>query len=187
MNTLTSNDLRIRRRLGTGVALGGMLCAVMGQLVGAPTARADDPLSELLNNVQAAVEIGNVYLNAAAMDFSAGLSIPGTSAGLIGLDNVLIAPEENALLDTVDALTNTPVHAVIGFEPLSGPTDWASALVQIQGFADAANVDFTQAANFMTAGDFPAAELLDIEGFNALWVEAPNAAILGLVESSLGF
>lgn len=184
---MTCNHLRIRFQLGAGAAVGGMLIAVIGQLVAAPTARADDPISELLNNVQLVTEIGTSYLNAAAMDFSAGYSIPGTSAGLIGLDNVLIAPEENVLLDTVDALTNTPVHAVIGFEPISGPTDWASALVQIQGFADAANVDFTQAANFMTAGDFAAAELLDIEGFNALWVEAPNAAILGLVESSLGF
>ncbi|UMB67939.1 hypothetical protein [Mycobacterium paraterrae] len=168
-----------------GVATAGLLFWGLSELAAAP-AHAD-PITDMLNNVEVVFNAGEQFFTLGDQYLAAGEPTYAVDAYLAGLDNTLIAPLENLYVDGIDALTNTPVASPFEIDPISpAPTDFAAVLTYAQAFYDIAQVDFTQATNLMTAGDFPAAELLEVAGSNALWLEAPNALILGLTESLFG-
>ncbi|OBK40780.1 hypothetical protein A5658_20700 [Mycobacterium sp. 1245111.1] len=176
-------DRRTKRLGAVAAATAGLTLWALSELAIAPIAHADDPLGDLLNNVQFAVAAGDSYLDAAQSYFSIGDVTLGAYNALPGLENLLIAPEENIFVDSIDALSNTAVNGPIEIGQVGIPLDWASTLTEVQGFTNTANIDFMQAVNLMTAGDLPAAELLEVAGFNSLWVDAPNAFILGVTEA----
>ena len=71
---------RQRRRAGATLVLaavsGGLLAAAMA---GSPTARADNPYTDIVNDVQNSITIGEADYSAAGTDFS---TAAGTNAGL---------------------------------------------------------------------------------------------------------
>src|ERR1700732_1701233 len=100
---------RQRRQAGTTLVLaaasGGLLAAAMA---GSPTARADDPYTDIVNDVQNSITIGQAYYSAAATDFS---TTGGTNAGLaaefLGFDNTFISSPDYVLLGLTAAATGT--------------------------------------------------------------------------------
>src|ERR1700738_1236024 len=103
---------RQRRRAGVTLVLaaasGGLLAAAMA---GSGTARADDPFTDIVNDVQNSITIGEADHSAAATDFSS--SPANTDAGLaeefLGFDNTFISPTDYTLLGLTAAATGTNV------------------------------------------------------------------------------
>jgi hypothetical protein len=187
----TTNDQpnvgRRRRRVNAGLASAGLFLWGLGELAMAPGAHAD-PITDTLNNVDTVFTVGEQFFTLGDQYLATGELTEALDGYLTGLDNTLFAPLENLYVDGIDALTNTSVASPFAIDAISPPpTDLAAALTDVQAYYDIAQVDFTQATNLMTIGDFPAAELLEVTGNNALWFEAPNALILGLTESLFGF
>ncbi|OBK40081.1 hypothetical protein A5658_23480 [Mycobacterium sp. 1245111.1] len=184
MNTTTSR--RGKHIAAVGAAAAGLLFWGLSELAVSP-AHAD-PITDTLNNVDVVFSAGEQFLTLGDQYLAAGEPTYALDAYLTGVDNTLFAPLENLYVDGIDALTNTPVASPFDIDAISpAPADFATALTDAQAYYDIAQVDFTQATNLMTVGDFPAAELLEVAGNNALWFEAPNALILGLTESVFGF
>jgi hypothetical protein len=168
-----------------GAATAGLFFWGLSELAAVP-AHADS-ITDTLNNVEVVFNAGEQFLSLGDQYLAAGEPTYALDAYLTGVDNTLFAPLENLYVDGIDALTNTQVASPFDIDAISpAPADFASALTDVQAYYDIAQVDFTQAANLMTAGDFPAAELLEVAGNNALWFEAPNAFILGVTESLFG-
>jgi hypothetical protein len=100
---------RQRRRAGGTLALaaacGGLLAAAMA---GSPTARADDPYTDIVTYVQNSIAIGEADYSAAATDFA---TAGGTNAGLaelfLGFDNIFISSPDYVLLGLTAAGTGT--------------------------------------------------------------------------------
>jgi hypothetical protein len=183
MNTTASP--RRNHIAAAGAAAAGLLFWGLSELTAVP-AHAD-PITDTLNNVEVVFNAGEDFLTLGNQYLAAGELTYAMDGYLTGIDNTLIAPLENLYVDGIDALTNTPVASPFDIDPISpAPADFATALTDAQAYYDIAQVDFTQATNLMTVGDFPAAELLEVAGNNALWFEAPNALILGLTESMFG-
>lgn len=183
MNATTSRRRNHIAALGTAAA--GLLFWGLSELAVAP-AHAD-PITDTLNNVDVVFSSGEQFFTLGDQYLAAGDLTYAVDAYLVGFDNTLFAPLENVYVDGIDALTNTPVASPFDIDPLSpAPADFASALTDAQAYYDIAQVDFAQATNFFNIGDFPAAELLEVAGNNALWFEAPNALILGFTESLFG-
>jgi hypothetical protein len=171
---------RQRRRAGTTLVLaaasGGLLAAAMA---GSPTARADD-FTDILTNVQNAVTAGEADYSTAATDLStAGETDAGLYAAVAGFDNIFVAPADYTLVGLVDGLTGTPDTGVsTDFFTTDTPdaTDLTSAGQQALESADfsSATADFSQAATFLSGGDFADAtlyaayaSLLDVYGAEA--------------------
>ncbi|UMB67937.1 hypothetical protein [Mycobacterium paraterrae] len=166
--------------------VGGLLIATMSQLASAPSAHADDPISDLLSNIQAATQTGVSDMSLAGDYLLNDHPVFALSASLAAFDNFLVAPEENIFIDSVDALTSDLIQGPLDFPATPIPDDWPSTVSAVQSYLEGAQFDFTDAANLFAGNDFAAGELTEIYGLNALLVEAPNAFILGLAESIFG-
>jgi hypothetical protein len=100
---------RPRRRTGTTLVLaaasGGLLAAAMA---GSPIARADDPFTDIANDIQSSFTIGEEEYSDAATAFA---TAGGTNAGLgdavAGFDNIFISPADYTLLGLTAAGTDT--------------------------------------------------------------------------------
>src|SRR5438270_5008915 len=100
--TRIGNDRTSRQRrraaatLALAAASGGLLAAAMA---GSPAASADDPFTDIVNDVQASIAAGQADYSAAATDFS---TAGGTNAGLaeefLGFDNTFISTPDYVLL-----------------------------------------------------------------------------------------
>src|SRR3984885_14361034 len=98
---------RQRRRAGATLVLaavsGGLLAAAMA---GSPTARADDPYTDIVNDVQGSITAGEADYTAAGTDFStAGETNEGLIASFAGFDNIFISPTDYTLLGLTAAGT----------------------------------------------------------------------------------
>ena len=139
---------RQRRRVGATLVLaaatGGLLAAAMA---GSPTARADDPFTDIVNDVQGSIAVGEADYSAAATDFStAGDTNDGLIAAFTGFDNLLISPADYTLLGLTAAVTNTDFSTFGNAFDVSdsGPTTAA-------GQAGDATADFANASSYFAA------------------------------------
>src|SRR6202012_5569363 len=90
-------------------AAGGLLAAAMA---GSPTARAAEPSTDIVTDVQHSITIGEGDYSAAATDFStAGDTNAGLVAAFAGLDNLLVSPTDYTLLGLTAAATGTDFSA----------------------------------------------------------------------------
>jgi hypothetical protein len=149
---------RQRRRAATTLALaaatGGLLAAAMA---GSPTARADDPFTDIVNDVQGSITLGEADYSAAATDFS---TAGDTNQGLIdvftGFDNLLISPGDYTLLGLTAAATNTDFS---GFDSAfsiddGGPTTAAGQTADAASDLANASSYFTDATSFLSNGEY---------------------------------
>jgi hypothetical protein len=150
---------RQRRRAGGTLALaaacGGLLAAAMA---GSPTARADDPYTDIVTYVQNSIAIGEADYSAAATDFA---TAGGTNAGLaelfLGFDNIFISSPDYVLLGLTAAATGTDFsHAGGAFTfdpalfPLTAPEELSNAATYL---ADASG-QLASATTHLLDGDF---------------------------------
>jgi hypothetical protein len=155
---------RQRRRAGTTLVLaaasGGLLAAAMA---GSPTARADNPYTDILNDVQGSITFAEGDFSAAGTDFStAGDTNEGLVAAFAGLDNLLISPADYTLVGLTAAATGTDFSnyddrffITYAGEPLTaaGQEGVASTdLSDMQGY-------LTDAGSSLSSGDYTDAAL----------------------------
>ena len=187
---MTSNIFRGYRTgdaVRAGVAVGGMLIATVGQLANAASAHADDPFTEMFDNVQLTISMADDSFVAGAAAF-AGDDIPqAMNFDLAGVESLLFGPSQDLFLNSVELLANAPLSSGTLIGELQGlPIDWADAVVQAQGLVGAAQFDFEDAALEFAAGDYVFAAGLDTAGADFLLFLVPNDLIIGAAESLFG-
>jgi hypothetical protein len=182
---------RQRRRAGAtlvmAAATGGLLAAAMA---GSPTARADDPYTDILNDSQGAITLGEADYTTAGTDFStAGDTNEGLINSFVGFDNIFISPADYTLLGLTAAATDTNFSSLSTYFNI--PTSDLNSLTAAGQEAIAttdlttAQGEFAEAGTALSSGDyFDAAFLSTIGGYlDVLGSEADTLA--GLF--SLGF
>jgi hypothetical protein len=183
---------RQHRRASTTLVLaaasGGLLAAAMA---GSPTARADDPFTDIANDVQASVALGESDYTAAGTDFS---SAADTNAGLIaafaGFDNIFISPGDYTLLGLTAAATGTDFSGYGGDFAISDATDPSNITAAGQeaiASADTSDAQtlFSDASSFLTGGEyFSALDYALVGGYDDLLAGQADT-LAGLF--SLGF
>jgi hypothetical protein len=168
-------DRTSRRRAGATLVLsaatGGLLAAAMA---GSPIARADDPYTDIANDVQASITAGEADYNAASADFAGGGDTDAGLANLVaGFDDIFVNPTDYTLLGLTAAGTDTDFSnysnwfdsdLLFGTTPLTATafSDEASTL-----FSTATN-DFEGALADLSSGDYFDAGLNAIDGS---WVD----------------
>src|ERR1700730_17954209 len=110
MTHIRNDRTRCQRRRAGGTlvlaaAAGGLLAAAMA---GSPVARADDPFTDIVNDVQGSIAVAEADYSAAATDFStAGDTNEVLIPPFTGVDTLLISPTDYTLLGLIAAATNT--------------------------------------------------------------------------------
>jgi uncharacterized Zn-binding protein involved in type VI secretion len=164
-------DRTSRRRAGATLVLaaatGGLLAAAMA---GSPVARADDPFTDIANDVQASITAGDADYTLAGEDFAGG---GDTDAGLVnlvaGFDDIFVNPAEYTALGLTAAGTGTDFGTygnwfdsdyLFGTIPLTATafSDEASTLFST------ATTDFEGALSDLSGGDYFDAGLNAIDG-----------------------
>ena len=182
---------RERRRAGStfvlAAATGGLLAAAM---VASPTARADDPFTDILYNVQASIIAGEAEFLIASNDFS---TAGDTNAGLIGLvgavDNTFIAPTDYVLTGLTDAATGTDASGLAGaFFLGDSPTaaDLTAAGQEAIASSDTTYGDgfLSEVPSALSSGDVADAVLLGAYGSFFADIVAPEADLLAALFSA---
>jgi hypothetical protein len=160
---------RQRRRVGATLALaaasGGLLAAAMA---GSPTARADDPFTDIANDVQTSIAAGQADYSAAGTDFS---TAGGTNAGLVeefaGFDNTFISPADYTLLGLTAAGTGTNFSGSESdflIAPALFPITAAEGQADATSYLSAASAEFTAALTALSGGEYFAATYEDLVG-----------------------
>jgi hypothetical protein len=149
-----------RRRAGATLVLaaatGGLLAAAMA---GSPTARADDPFTDISNDVQNSITAGEAQYTDAGTLFAVGTTAD-TNQGLIdsfaGFDNIFISPGDYTLLGLTAAGTGTDFSGSGGdfFVTDTGPTTAAGQTADATADLSAATNFFSEATSFFTGGNF---------------------------------
>jgi hypothetical protein len=154
---------RQRRRAGTTLVLaaasGGLLAAAMA---GSPIARADDPFTDIANDVQSSITAGEADYSDAATDYS---TAGGTNAGLVaefaGFDNLFTSPTDYTLLGLTAAGTGTDFSSYGGDFFVSEsifPLTAAGEQTESAGYLSDASADFTNATAALSGGEYFTAE-----------------------------
>lgn len=135
-------------------ATGGLLAAA---LAGSPTARADDPFTDISNDVQAVTALGESDYTAAATDFSTpGDTNEGLIAAFVGFDNIFFSPTDYTLLGLTAAGTGTDFSPYASAFELtdSGPTTAAGQAADAATDFSNASTYLTDAATFLSDGNY---------------------------------
>jgi hypothetical protein len=176
---------RQRRRAGTTLVLaaaaGGLLGAAMA---GSPTARADDPYTDIATYVQGALTTAEGDYTTAATDFStAGDTNAGLVALFAGFDNTFISPADYTLLGLVAAATDTDYSSSGGlFTIPDGPPAITAAGQEAlaSGYSSDASTYLTTGTSDISSGDYfgGVANYLLVGEYDVLSSEADSLAAL---------
>jgi hypothetical protein len=150
---------RQRRRPGATLALaaasGGLLAAAMA---GSPTARADNPYTDIVNDVQNSITIGEADYSAAGTDFStAGGTNAGLAAEFLGFDNTVISTPDYVLLGLTAAGTGTdfsPYGNAFDVGAFLFPLTAAGEQADATSYLSAASSAFTGALTLLSGGEY---------------------------------
>jgi hypothetical protein len=164
-NDRASRQRRAGAALVLATATGGLLAAAMA---GSPTARADNPYTDIVNDVQTSIAAGQADYSAAGTDFST----PGdTNAGLVeefaGFDNTFISPADYTLLGLTAAGTGTNFSGSESdflIAPALFPITAAEGQADATSYLTAASAEFSAALTALTGGEVFDATYLDLIG-----------------------
>jgi hypothetical protein len=136
--------------VGLSAAAGAFAAAAMMSAATAPTARADDPYTDILTDIQAEETAAAHAFTTASTDFATNADSPaGLTQLFIGLDDDLLGVPEDLHVGLVDALTNATVIPASDFE-ISFATP-ASLTASV-----------TEANNFYTEGNTLATDIVSL-------------------------
>jgi len=176
---------RQRRRAGTTLVLaatsGGLLAAAMAA---AATARADDPFTDIISDVQSSISAGEADFSAAATDFS---TASDTDEGLInllaGFDNTFVSPADYTLVGLTAAATGVDTSGLAGAFLIPGFTDQPLTQAGQDAIASAdmtqGQTDLADVASLLSGGDFADAALFGASASYLTDILAPEADLLG--------
>jgi hypothetical protein len=184
------HDLTSRRRqggiaVGLGAAVGGMLIAAMSQLATAPSAHAD-VVSDVVNDIQASIAIGESAFSQGASDFATGDAFDGLVFDVFGTDDILLAPSEDVTLVGFDGLSGLTEPQAVSFGLGIIPTDLSDGLQDAQNFILEGQGEFANAATEFANNQFASGLESAVDGFDTAFVYAPDDVIFGLAGSLLG-
>jgi hypothetical protein len=176
---------RQRRRAGATLVLaaatGGLLAAAMA---GSPTARADNPYTDIVNDVQNSITIGEADYSAAATDFStAGGTNAGLAAEFTGFDNTFISSADYVLLGLTAAGTGTNFSGdgnVFDLSTSSFPLTAAGEQSDATTYLSTASSEFTSALTALSGGEYFTATYEDLIAgyYDVLAGQAETLAVL---------
>jgi hypothetical protein len=176
-----------RTAMMISAAVGGMLIATISQLANAPSAHADDPITEMFDNVQATITYGEGLISFGSESLAAGDIPEALNVDLAGIEDLLFGPGENVFVDSVGILTNNPVDYEIDISSIQvPPTDLTDAVAEVQNISVAAQGQFMDAAQSWALGDYALAAFHDLAAANFLVFDAPNEMFIGLAEALFG-
>jgi hypothetical protein len=184
-NIRTDHGRRLRgTAMGLGAAAGALLAVAVGQLATAPVARADD-FSDIVEEVQIAIHDGETQLATAAADYANADLADGLSQSVTGWDNLLLDPQEDVFVGTLEASMGHAPTA-FGFVDFPAGLDLATAITDAQGIATEGQSIFADALTDFGNADFVSALTLSVDAYNDLLVTAPGLISLGLTDALLG-
>jgi hypothetical protein len=179
---------RQRQWIGLGAAAGGMLVAALSQFALAPSAQAD-PFTDVVTDIQTSITAGQADFATGATDFSNGDVPDALAYDFLGIDNVLISPPDDVLVDGFDAVTGNPEAGAYDFtfgSTVIVPTDPASTTADVQDLFGIGQTDFTAAATDFANNDLSGGLLNFADGIDLAFVSAPETGFIGLTEALLG-
>jgi hypothetical protein len=148
---------RQRRRAGATLVLaaatGGLLAAAMA---GSPTARADDPYTDIYNDVQNSISAGEADYTAAGTDFSTGDTNEGLIASFAGFDSIFLNPADYTLLGLTAAGTDTDFSAFSNYFgiPATGPVNAAGEATLASTYSTEATSFFSDVTPAFSGGEY---------------------------------
>jgi len=166
-------------------AAGAFGAAAMMSAATAPTARADD-FSDIIANVESEFGIGQTAFTTAAADFGSNEVPAGLQYSFDGvLDDSVGAPDQ-VFFGTVAALAGDSISNATVFNfGIGPPTDFADAVTSAQSLVISAETEFTDAATFLSGGEYFDAAFAGALASADLDI-APEYLFVGAVEA-LGF
>jgi len=164
--------------LGAGAVLGVALSAT------APTARADN-FTEIFDNVQFAISIGQGELATAATDFAQLDLADGLSLAIAGWDDTSLAPQETLVVGTLDALMGH-APAIFEFGLFPPNLDLATAMTDAQATISEGQGIFTDALTAFGNADLVDGLAFSMYAYNDIFVTASQELLLGWTDSLLG-
>ncbi|HXY66394.1 MAG TPA: hypothetical protein VEI45_19055 [Mycobacterium sp.] len=128
--------------VGLSAASAAFAAAAMLSAATPPTARADDPLTDITNDVQAELGYAQTAFSQAATDFSSNDPTDGLDQLFVGTDDDVVGVPDILQVGTVDALTGAPVIGDKVFEfSFKTPTTLANATTEAQTwYTDGSNL-----------------------------------------------
>jgi hypothetical protein len=179
-----------RRRAGATLALaaatGGLLAAA---IAGSPAARADNPYTDIVNDVQGSITTAEAEYAAAATDFS---TASGTNAGLAeefaAFDNTFVSPPDYVLLGLVAAGTGTD-YSTSGGDFFDSPSNYpltaAGETSEAAFAASQASTFYTDAATALSGGNyFSATDFFLVAGYDDL-IAGQNEILAALFSAGI--
>jgi hypothetical protein len=137
-------------------------------MAGSPTARADDPFTDIVNDVQNSIAIGETDYSNAATDFStAGGTNAGLAAEFAGFDNTFISSADYVLQGLTAAGTGTDFSGdgTIFVAPVSlFPLTAAGVQADATTYLSTASSEFTSALTALSGGEYFTATYDDLFG-----------------------
>jgi hypothetical protein len=171
--------------VGLGAAAGGLLFAALGQLAGAPSARADN-ITDVIDSIQATDAVGQDLLSDAATVFSGGDVPDGLAAEFTGLDDILFNAQGDLYVNGYAALQGIDgPYSYQTFGDLPVPTDLTATSADVTQFFDYAQSSLTAAATDFGTGDLGNG-LAQLTDATEDWVAASQIEFIGLTDTLLG-
>jgi hypothetical protein len=164
--------------IAVAAAAGAFGAAAMMSAATAPTARADDTTS-IIDAIDGDYAAGQADFTTALTDFGSGDFVSGLAESLGGLNEDTLAPTDNLLLGTVEALEGGPITSSLFFDDLSAPGTFADALQEAQIFFNEGQGFLSNAAIDFSAGDYGAGTYSELAGSADAYVLSVEELLLG--------
>ena len=173
-------DMRSRGGLLIGLAatVGAFGAAAMMSAATAATARAD-AYSDIIASIEGDYAFGQSDFTTAATYLGSNLPV-GLALLLDGADEDSVAAPDNLLVGTVEALTNESIATDFSVG-LTVPTDFADGVTTAQSFISDGEVQLSEVASLLSAGEYGAAAYTDLIGSQELTVFPLEELLLGAV------
>jgi hypothetical protein len=164
--------------IGLAAAAGAFGAAATMSLATAPTARADDT-SEILAAIENDYAIGQSNLTSALADFDSGLYSSGLANILNATNEYTLAPTDNLLVGSVEALEGDPITSSFYLDDLSNPGNFTNALAEAQILFNDGEGLLSNGAIDLAAGDYGAGTYADLIGADYAFVLPVEELLLG--------
>jgi hypothetical protein len=180
---ISHNHSRRAIVLGVGLATGGMFAAALGQLAAAPTAHAD--ITDIVNAIDTSVLDGSDDFSDAAMNFTSGDYSDALALSFAGLDDDLIAPQYDILIDGYEALVGASLpdaSTALVFPIPDTPTDFADTQTDVTTLINDATASFNIADTDFAGSDIYDGLIQTAFGLSD-YVDAGQTGLIGLLDS----
>lgn len=169
---------KLRRGTLMAAMLGALVAAVLTATAAAPAARADDPVTDIVNAVQGDFVIGQQAFELANTEFAAGHLADGLVAFYNGIDDDLLSVPNNLLQGSLAAVLGEPVDPSYMWN-IPIPADFNDAIAAAPTLELVGLGDFATAFSDLASGDVIGALDSTLTGYDYLTVIVPELLVVG--------